>query len=189
MLSAKEFWHPTAKVVGGHASTSVATLVSVMEIRPASAADVPAVLPMVAAIAALHENWDSAKFGYKPHPEQMYRGWLTARADDPRSVFLVADRDGLLAGFLIGTVEKEIPIYRLTEFGFIHDIWVEPAYRNEGIARQLVTLAIEKFREMGVAQVRGDTAAANEPARNLLKSCGMRPSTVEMLVEVSHEKI
>lgn len=160
-----------------------------MEIRPATAADVPAVLPMVASIAALHESWDSAKFGYKPHPEQMYRSWLTGRADDPRAVFLVADRDGLLAGFLIATVEKEIPIYRLTEFGFIHDIWVEPAYRNEGIARQLVTLAIEKFREIGVTQVRGDTAAANEAARNLLKSCGMRPSTIEMLVEISPETI
>jgi ribosomal protein S18 acetylase RimI-like enzyme len=139
---------------------------------------------MVAKIAALHEQWDPAKFGYKPHPEQMYRNWLTARSDDPRSVFLVADRAGKLAGFLIGTIETEIPIYRLTEYGFIHDIWVDTEYRNEGVGRQLVMLAIEKFRDLGVSQVRGDTAAANEPARNLLKSCGMRPSTTEMLIEL-----
>jgi ribosomal protein S18 acetylase RimI-like enzyme len=155
-----------------------------MEIRPARVEDVPAVLPMVAAIAALHESWDSAKFGYKDHPEEMYRGWLTARANDPHSVFLVADRDGKLAGFLIGTLESEIPIYRLAEYGFIHDIWVEPTYRNEGIARQLVMLAIEKFRDLGMKQVRGDTAAANDAARGLLKSCGMRASTVEMLIEL-----
>ena len=91
---------------------------------------------------------------------------------------------GSLVGFLIGTVDIEIPIYRLTEYGFIHDIWVEPEYRNEGIARQLVMLAIENFRDLGMQQVRGDTAAANEPARNLLKSCGLRPSTTEMLVEI-----
>jgi ribosomal protein S18 acetylase RimI-like enzyme len=156
-----------------------------MEIRPATAEDVPGVLPMVAAIAALHEAWDPAKFGYKPHPEAMYRGWLTARAGDPRSVFLVADRDQKLVGFLISTVESEIPIYRLDEYGFIHDIWVDPNYRNEGIARQLVMLAIEKFRDLGMKQVRGDTAAINEPARGLLKSCGMRPSTTEMLIELS----
>jgi GNAT superfamily N-acetyltransferase len=155
-----------------------------MEIRPAQPADVPSVLPMVAKIAALHEQWDPAKFGYKNHPEQMYRGWLTSRATDPKSVFLVADRDGKLVAFLVATVEQEIPIYRLTEFGFIHDIWVEPDYRHEGVARQLVMLAIEKFRDIGVKQVRGDTAAANEPARNLLRSCGMRPSTTEMLLEL-----
>jgi ribosomal protein S18 acetylase RimI-like enzyme len=138
-----------------------------MEIRPAIPDDVACVLPMAAKIAALHQQWDPAKFGYKDHPEEMYRGWLKSRAIDPRSVFLVADRDGLLA-----------------EFGFIHDIWVEPEYRNEGVGRQLVMLAIEKFRDMGVKQVRGDTAAANDAARGLLKSCGMRPSTVEMLFEL-----
>ena len=155
-----------------------------MEIRPAKAEDVPDVLPMVAAIAALHEKWDPAKFGCKDHPEQMYRGWLAARATDPRSVFLVADRDGKLVGFLVATIETEIPIYRLTEFGFIHDIWVEPEYRNEGIGRQLVILAMEKFRDLGMKQVRGDTAAANEPARGLLASCGMRASITEMLIEL-----
>src|SRR3954452_14093628 len=102
-----------------------------MDIRPATADDVPAVLPMVAALAKLHESWDPAKFGYREHPEEMYRGWLRSRADDPRSVFLVAEREGRVVGFLIGTVEGEIPIYRVKEFGFIHDIWVEPAYRNE----------------------------------------------------------
>jgi hypothetical protein len=45
-------------------------------------------------------------------------------------------------------------------------------------------LAIERFRAIGVKQVRGDTAAANEPARGLLRACGMRPSTIEMLIEL-----
>jgi ribosomal protein S18 acetylase RimI-like enzyme len=155
-----------------------------MEIRPATVADVPQVLPMVAAIAALHESWDPAKFGYLPHPEDRYRQWLTGRADDARAAFLVAEREGRLVGFLIGTVEREIPIYRIAEFGFIHDIWVDPAYRNEGVARQLVMLAIERFRAMGVPQVRADTAAANDAARGLMASCGMRPSTTEMLIEL-----
>jgi len=36
-----------------------------------------------------------------------------------------AEREGKLVGFLVATVEKEIPIYRLDSFGFIHDVWVE----------------------------------------------------------------
>ena len=86
--------------------------------------------------------------------------------------------------FLIGTVEKELPIYRLAEFGFIHDLWVEEDYRHEGVARQLTTLAIEKFRDIGVAQVRLDTVAANESARALFAATGFRPSVVEMLIEI-----
>ncbi len=155
-----------------------------MDIRSATVDDVPAVLPMVAQIAALHQAWDPAKFGYQPEPQLMYRDWLKGRTRDARSVFLVAEREGRVVGFLVATTEQEIPVYRLTEFGFIHDIWVDPAYRNEGAARQLVMLAIERFRAIGVAQVRADTAAANDPARGLLAKCGMRPSTTEMLVEL-----
>ncbi|MDB5356261.1 MAG: GCN5-related N-acetyltransferase [Phycisphaerales bacterium] len=160
-----------------------------MNVRPATVDDVPAVLPMVAKICAFHQALDPAKYSFLPNPEERYRGWLASRANDPRSVFLVADAAAggeppRLAGFLVGTVEAEIPIYRLREFGFIHDLWVEEAYRNEGWARQLVTLAIERFREIGVGQVRLDVLAANGPARGLFAACGFRASTIEMLTEL-----
>ena len=89
-----------------------------------------------------------------------------------------------LVGFLVGTVEKPIPIYRVERFGFIHDVWVEEEYRHEGVGRQMTMLAIEKFRELGCPQVRLETAAANEPARKLFQSCHFRTATVEMLVEL-----
>jgi ribosomal protein S18 acetylase RimI-like enzyme len=155
-----------------------------MTLRPATQLDVPAVLPMVAKIAALHENWDPQRYDYREHPEKMYDGWLRARANDDRSVFLVAEREGKIVAFLIATIEGTIPIYRLRETGFIHDLWVEPEYRNEGIGRQMAMLAIEKFREKGVKQVRLETAAANEAARSLFKSCGFRVSSIEMLCEI-----
>ena len=85
---------------------------------------------------ALQINLDPAKYGFRGDPGQMYDRWLVRRAKDPRSVFLVAEPEpGRLAGFLVGSVEEEIPIYRLKEFGFIHDLWVQEKYRNEGIAR------------------------------------------------------
>src|SRR5258708_4409584 len=159
-----------------------------MEIRPATPEDVPAVLPMVAKICALHESWDPAKYSFLPNPAEMYRGWLRARATDPRSVFLVAERaesanQVKIVGFLVATVEREIPIYRLKEYGFIHDVWVEPDYRHEGVARQMTMLAIERFRAIGVDQIRLDTAARHHAARALFTSCGFRVSTIQMLCE------
>lgn len=156
-----------------------------MDIRPATPDDVPRVLPMVAKVCAFHKKLDPAKYGFRGEPQRMYDRWLASRSEDPRSVFLVAEAGpGRLAGFLVGTVEPEIPVYRLKEFGFIHDLWVEEKYRNEGVARQMVTLAVERFRDIGVKQVRLDTAYANEPARGLFAACGFRPSIVEMLIEL-----
>ena len=161
-----------------------------MTIRPATPADVPDVAKMVDKLAALHERWDPARYDYKPNTGEMYRGWLTKRANDPHSVFLVADHERLMAevpfivGFVVGTIERPIPIYRIEKLGFIHDLWVEEEYRHEGIARQMTMLAIEKFRELGCPQVRLETAAANEPARKLFEGCGFRAASVEMLVEL-----
>jgi ribosomal protein S18 acetylase RimI-like enzyme len=155
-----------------------------MTIRPATPLDVPAVLPMVARLATLHENWDPQRYDYRSNAEKMYDGWLRARSVDDRSVFLVAEREGKIVAFLIATIDETIPIYRLQEVGFIHDLWVEAAYRHEGIGRQITMLAIEKFREKGVTQIRLETATANEAARSLFNSCGFRVSSIEMLLEI-----
>ncbi|MHC5609737.1 MAG: GNAT family N-acetyltransferase [Nostoc sp.] len=157
-----------------------------MLIRPATTTDVPALLPMVAKICALHESWDSAKYGFLNHPEQRYEQWLMRLANSDRSVFLVSENEGQLVGFLVATIEREIPIYRLQEFAFIHDIWVEPEYRQNGIARQMVMLSIERFHQMGIKQIRLDTAVANEASRRLFASCGFRLSIIEMLIELNH---
>jgi ribosomal protein S18 acetylase RimI-like enzyme len=157
-----------------------------MLIRPATTADVPLVLPMVAKICALHESWDSAKYGFLPNPEQHYEKWLTRLANSVRSIFLVSENEGQIVGFLVATIEREIPIYRLQEFAFIHDIWVEPEYRQNGIARQMVMLSIERFHQMGIKQIRLDTAVVNDASRRLFTSCGFRLSIIEMLIELSH---
>lgn len=159
-----------------------------MTIRPATPDDVPAVLPMVRQIAAMHERLDPAKYAYRGDAPDMYDGWLTSLSADAQSVFLVAQTDGgKVVAFLVGSIEREIPIYRVSRFGFIHDVWVEEDYRHEGIGRQLVTAAVERFRALGAAQVRGDTAWDNAVARELFRACGFRPSVVEMLIELETE--
>lgn len=162
-----------------------------MKIRSATPADVPAVLPMVAKICALHEAWDAAKYGFLPNPAQRYKRWLAQQATSDRSVFLVAEcedqssqQSRALVAFLIGTIETEIPIYRLQEYGFIHDLWVEPEARQIGLGRQLVEQALHRFAQKGIQQVRLDTAIANEAARRLFQACGFRPSTIELLAEI-----
>ncbi len=161
-----------------------------MQIRPATPTDVPAVLPMVTQICALHESWDAAKYGFLPNPAQRYDRWLRAQATSDRSIFLVAEREssdapGELVGFIIATIETEIPIYRLKDYGFIHDLWVEPDYRRLGVGRQLVEQTLQALAHQGIQQVRLDTAHANEAARRLFQSCGFRISTIELLAEIN----
>lgn len=155
-----------------------------MLIRPATTDDIPAVLPMVAKICALHESWDSAKYGFISHVEQRYEKWFRRLVNSDRTAFLVAADENKLVAFVVATIQEEIPIYRLQEFAIIHDLWVEPEYRQQGIARELVTQTIERFQQIGVKQIRLDTVAPNEASRRLFASCGFRVSIIEMLMEL-----
>jgi ribosomal protein S18 acetylase RimI-like enzyme len=158
-----------------------------MMIRSATRSDIPNLLPLIAKICELHKSWDQAKYGFLPDPERSYERWLSRLIRDQRNLCLVAevpDEKTHLAGFLIATVEQEIPIYSIQEYGFVHDLWVEPEYRQAGLARQMVVQTIAHFSQLGIQQIRLDTAAPNEAARRLLMACGFRVSTIEMLIEI-----
>lgn len=161
-----------------------------MIIRSANLSDIPVLLPMIGKMCALHQSWDEAKYGFLPEPERLYERWLGNLIQSQRDLCLVADIDDLqpesssLVAFLIATVEREIPIYRIKEFAFIHDLWVEESSRHLGIARQMVQQAIAHFTQLGTSQIRLDTAKANDAARHLFTSCGFRVSTIEMLMEL-----
>jgi ribosomal protein S18 acetylase RimI-like enzyme len=159
-----------------------------MTIRKATQEDVPFVLPMVRRICQQHRDFDLDRYDYVGDPGKKYEHWLLERTSDPRSVFLVADdidpddqARHQLTGYLVATVERELAIYRLNEYGFVHDIWVESEARGEGVGKGLITAAVEAFTELGMEQVRLTTAADNQIARNMFSSCGFAPSSVEML--------
>jgi len=153
-------------------------------VRDAAAADVPAILPMVRAICSMHEKLDPARYAMLPNVVSMYESWLPQRIADRNSVVLVGEADARVVAFLVASVEASIPIYRLDRFGFIHDVWVEPEARGRGIAQAIAFRAVEKFRAMGVKQIRLETAADNPGARALFASCGFRVATLDMLLEL-----
>jgi RimJ/RimL family protein N-acetyltransferase len=150
-------------------------------IRPAIAADTESILPMVQQICAMHSALDPTKYAFLPDIIDRYRRWLPVRAADPRSVLLVAHDALGLVGFLVGSVEPEIPIYHISEYGFIHDLWIEPRARRMGVGTALARQALADFKTIGVSQVRLDTANANQSARRLFAGCGFRPSATEMI--------
>lgn len=154
-------------------------------VRDAIDADVPAILPMVRSICSMHEKLDPPRYAMLPNVVSMYESWLPMRIADGNSVVLVGEADRKIVAFLVASVETNIPIYRLDRFGFIHDVWVEPAWRGRGIAKALALRAVEKFRAIGVKQIRLETATDNPGARALFSSCGFRVANVDMLLDLA----
>ena len=167
------------------AATAVATIrpMDIVTIRSATAADLPAILPMVAQTCAFHQRIAPAKYPFLPEPEKRYINWLSRQIGEPRSVFLVAELNRRPIGFLIADVEAEIPIYTVKEFGFIHDVWVDEDARRHGAGRALILEMVARFRAMGIQQIRLDVVATNAPAERLFASCGFAVATKQMIAD------
>jgi GNAT superfamily N-acetyltransferase len=156
-------------------------------VRPGTSGDWAAVLPMLRKHRALHEEWDKALYALRPDAdaEARFKRWLGPAAEDPRALLLVMENDDhRVIGFMTALVEKDVPIYVADEYAVIRDIWVEPAQRRHGAGKRLVEAAIAELSAMGLKQVRIRTAAANEPVRKMLLTCGFRVGTIDMVREL-----
>lgn len=90
------------------------------------------------------------------------------------STFLVAeDEEGRNLGHLwLGEVTEAFSGERR---GYIHDLYVVPEARGQGIARRLIIEAERLGRQRGYREMGLTVAAHNDSARRLYESLGYRP--------------
>jgi len=72
------------------------------------------------------------------------------------------------------------------EAGEVKRMYVRPAHRGDGIARQLAYLVIDEARGRGYAKLRLGTLATMQPAQNLYTSLGFVPIPPYRAIEFGH---
>jgi GNAT superfamily N-acetyltransferase len=156
-----------------------------MNIREAEYADTDKLAPMILQAAAHQQLLDPQRYGLVDDLKTNYRRWFGKLAEDPRMTVLVAEEGSEVLGFLIASIKKDPPIYRLGEFGVIHDMWVNEAHRQHGVGASLILAAQEKFEAVGIKQIRVEAIAGDEIVEHMFASCGFRPCTSLMVYEKS----
>jgi GNAT superfamily N-acetyltransferase len=159
-----------------------------MTIREAEYADTDRLAPMILQACAHQQLLDPQRYGLVDDLKTHYRRWFGKMAEDPRMTVLVAEDEGELVGFLVASVEKDPPIYRVGEFAVIHDLWLNEAHRKHGVGRQLIKSAQEKFESLGIKQMRAEAIAGDSIVQHMFELCGFRPCTAMMVYEKAASK-
>jgi GNAT superfamily N-acetyltransferase len=98
---------------------------------------------------------------------------MLARA---RSVAFVAEAKGTLAGFIAGSIERNLPDRLPEEHATIGYLWVEERFRRIGIARGLFEHVAEWARaQEGVAHFEMAVLTADAGAAGFWRSIGFSP--------------
>lgn len=96
---------------------------------------------------------------------------------------LVAERDGMLLGFLAGRVRPQPPYFGGQATGFLSELFVAEAHRRQGIADALLAAATLWFAERGIVRVELPVLVENADAREFYRRRGWREEFVQMIWE------
>ena len=96
-------------------------------------------------------------------------------------VFVAEDAEGIV-GFVcvLARIPDTPPDEHSRPHAAVGELFVEPARRGEGIARQLLARAESHAVEWGAERLRVQVLAANESARRLYADVGFRDRLVEL---------
>lgn len=136
-------------------------------LRPSDAADIPAIAAIYAH-AVLH---GTASFELAP-PDEAEMAARRAALLAAGYPYLVAEADGVVAGYAYASAYRPRPAYRDTVEG---SVYVDPARHGRGVGRALLTGLIAAAASRGYRQmvaVIGDTA--NAPSIRLHEALGFR---------------
>lgn len=159
-----------------------------IRIRPATAADVPALGRLGAELVAVHHAFDARRFiPSGPEMAGTYGDFLAGEMQRPDAVVLVAEEvpaegagAGAVLGYAYGALEGEEWLTLRGPAGAIHDLLVDPARRGGGVGRRLLEAMVAALRDLGAPQVVLSTAQHNTGAQKLFAAAGFRPTLIEM---------
>jgi GNAT superfamily N-acetyltransferase len=116
------------------------------------------------------------QFYQQPENLQRARDFLAERFRHHESIiFLAFDERGTAMGFT-----QLYPLFSSMHANrkyLLNDLYVVPAARRSGAARQLLTVAVQFARANGAASLSLSTAVDNIPAQQLYESLGWRRDT------------
>jgi ribosomal protein S18 acetylase RimI-like enzyme len=146
-------------------------------LRPATSADVPALVPLLVRLKRLNEEFD---------PLLKVRGDVEAQAAEvlrkdlanPDAVLLAAEGTGHDAGKVLGIVRahvRERPFYTPEREGVIVDIYLLPLYRRHGAGKYLLEETASRLKARGVGLVTAEFPVQNDIAVRFYQKLGFRP--------------
>lgn len=157
-----------------------------VEIRPATAADLPALARLGARLCRAHHRMDPRRFFAPDEPlEDGYAWWLGKERQNPKAVVLAAVRRGRIVGYAYGRVEPRDWSTLRDRCGVGIDLWVEPGARRGGIGAALVDALAAALAAKGAPRLLVDVAARNPRARAAFARLGFRETMIELTRELA----
>lgn len=109
----------------------------------------------------------------------IYEKFLKANIESEDGRVLIAKEDDTIAGYSLGFIKNEIPIFQMKRYGYISDLYVTREFRGRGISTKLMNSMLAWFRDRGLEYASIGFYADNNEARDIYKKWGFFDYKIE----------
>ena len=154
-----------------------------MEIRKATQQDLEQVVKFGVILLKQHSDLDPY-FEPVETVDKVYRTFLKGCLDSEDKLFLVAENNGRLMGYAVGVIQTRSPIFKITENGFINDVFVLEEFRKLGIAGEFLAELKKWFESKRINHVELSVHAYNEIGKKTWAKFGFESYEIKKRVEM-----
>lgn len=154
-------------------------------IRKAERRDLDSLGRLGAMLMRTHYAFDRQRFlAPGEGAERGYAAFLGSVLESDEDCVFVAEREGLVVGYVYVALEPHSWKELRGPAGFIHDLAVDDDARQSGVGTKLMQVALDWLREHNAPRVILWTAASNGTAQSLFRRMGFRETMMEMTLEL-----
>lgn len=150
-----------------------------IHLRPATAKDIPQLVPLLVRLKRLNEEFDPL-LKVRADVEERAKEVLGSDLANPKAIVLAAEGVGAEKDKVVGVVRAQVrerPFYAPELEGVILDIYLLPLYRRRGVGEFLLRETTRHLKEKGAGLVTAEFPTQNEIAGKFYAKRGFRPIT------------
>ncbi len=144
-----------------------------MEIRKARSGDLEAVVGLWTEMMRFHAEQDRY-FEVCVGAEEKFREFAKNNLSEPEKIFLVAEENGKIDGYILGEILTYPPVYESKPYGNVLDIIVKGTGRRKGVGQQLLEATCKGFAARGIEEVECQVSSANPVSNKFWQKMGFR---------------
>lgn len=151
-------------------------------IRKAAESDIEALVRCHKSFMEHHINVDE-RFTLRSGADKKWEEQILNSLKDTDTLILVAESDSIIAGCAYTIVKKGAEDFGSEKIGYMCDIYVEPDFRRQGIARQFLETAKKWLKERDINTIELSWAVRCVEAQNTWRALGFIPLSISGQME------
>jgi GNAT superfamily N-acetyltransferase len=155
-----------------------------IEIRPATANDMPRILELWKELMDFHSARDPL-YRFRKDAHANFANFIGKSMADADNSVPVACVDGRVVGYAHGAIQEYPPVFEIVRYGQLVEISVTQSCRRMGVGRRLVESILDWFRSHGLRRIEVRMLAANEVSTRFWAKQGFKPYLITSYRELN----